>query len=51
VDRGQPGVAGGAAVASLLFQVLQERADQRGVEVGEAESAGRLAGGVLREGE
>ena len=44
VDRGQPGVAGGAAVPALFFQVLQERADQRGVEVGEAEPAGRLAG-------
>ena len=37
VDRGQAGVAGGAAVAPLVFQVLQERADQGGVQVGEAE--------------
>ena len=44
VDRGQPGVAGGAAVAPVVFQVLQERADQRGVEVGEAELAGCLPG-------
>jgi len=51
VDRGQPGVPGGAAVSPLFFQVLQERADQGGVQVGEAEPAGRLAGLALRESE
>jgi hypothetical protein len=51
VDRGQAGVACGAAVASLLFQVLEERARQGGVQVGEAEPAGRLAGLVAGEGE
>jgi hypothetical protein len=51
VDRGQPGVPGGAAVPPLFFQVMQERADERGVEVGEAEPAGRLPGLVLPEGE
>ena len=34
VDRGQPGVAGGGAVASDGFQVLQEGADRGGVQVG-----------------
>ena len=42
VDRGQAGVAGGAAVAPLLFQVVEEPADQGGVEVGEAELGGLL---------
>ena len=40
VDRGQPGVPGGAAVSPLFFQVLQELPDQGRVEVGEAEPAG-----------
>ena len=42
VDRGQAGVAGGASVAPLVFEVLQKRADQGGVQVGEAELAGGL---------
>ena len=50
VDGGQPGVTGGAAVAPAGFQVLQERADKGGVQVGEAESAGRLSGLGLGEG-
>ena len=37
VDRGQPGVAGADAVAALVFEVVEERADQRRVEVGEVE--------------
>jgi hypothetical protein len=51
VDRGQAGVAGGAAVAPLVFQVAQERSGQGGVEVGEAELAGCLACPGLGEGE
>ncbi len=43
VDRGQAGVAAGA-VAALAFEVLEEGADQRRVEVGELELAGLLAG-------
>jgi len=35
----------------LLFEVLQELPDERGVEVGEAEVAGCLAGLALGEGE
>ena len=47
VDRRQPGVAGPDAVAAVVLQVLQERGDRRGVEVGQAERARRLprAGG------
>ena len=51
MDRGQPGVAGGAAVAPVIFQVLQECADQWGVQVGEAESAGRGPGLLAGEGQ
>ncbi len=51
VDCGQAGVAGGASVPPLLFEVLQELPDERGVQVGEAEGAGRLAGLALGEGE
>ena len=39
VDRGQPGVAGAGAVAAVVFEVVEERRDQRGVEVGEVELA------------
>ncbi len=51
MDSSQPRVAGRAAVAPLLFQVLQERADQRGVQVSEAEPAGSLPGLLVGEGE
>jgi len=37
VDRDQPVVAGLDAVAALVFEVVEERADQLGVEVGELE--------------
>jgi hypothetical protein len=40
-----------AAVAPLLFEVLQELSDERGVQVGEAELVGGLAGVVAGEGE
>src|SRR5262245_49872183 len=39
------------AFPPLLFEVMKELADERGVEVGEAELAGRLAGLGLGEGE
>jgi hypothetical protein len=47
VDRGQPGVAGGHAVAPAGLQVLQERADHRCVQVVEGELGG-LASGLLQ---
>ena len=49
VDRRQPGVAGAGAVAAVVLEVVEERADQRRVEVGEVESAGLLAGLLWRE--
>jgi hypothetical protein len=39
VDGGEPGVAGARAVAAVVFEVVQERADQRRVQVGEVELA------------
>jgi hypothetical protein len=44
VDRGQPGVAGADAVAAVVFQVVEEGADQRRVEVGDLERGGLPAG-------
>jgi hypothetical protein len=46
-DRRQARVAGADRVAALVFEVIQERADQRRLEVVDVESAGRLDG-VLR---
>ena len=37
VDRRQPGVAGAGAVAAVVFEVVEEGADQRRVQVGEVE--------------
>ena len=51
VDRGEPGVAGARAVAADLLEVVQERADQRRVEVGEVELARLPAGAPGGEGE
>jgi len=49
VDRRQPGVAGPRAVASVFFEVFEERADQRRVEVVEVQLEGLLAGLLVRE--
>lgn len=40
VDRGQPGVAGPDAVASLVLQVVEERGDGRCVQIGEIQAGG-----------
>jgi hypothetical protein len=37
VDRGEAGVAGAHAVAALGFQVVEELADQRRVQILDAE--------------
>ena len=50
-DRGQPQVAGPGGVAPAGFEVLEERGDQLGVEVGPVQGGGRLAGCLLGEGE
>ena len=44
VDRCEAGVAGSRAVSAVVFEVGQERADQRRVEVGEIELKRLLAG-------
>jgi hypothetical protein len=49
VDRRQPGVAGPGAVAPFGLEVLEERADQRCVEVSEVQLAGLFAGLLLGE--
>ena len=49
VDRRQPRVAGRDDVAALVLEVVEERADQRRVQVGELQAVGLLAGLLLRE--
>jgi len=44
VDGRQAVVAAAGAVVPVLFEVVQERGDQRRVEVGDVRDAGRLAG-------
>ena len=44
-----PGIAGGHAVASLGFQMGEERRDQRGVDVADVEPGGRFAGAIVGE--
>ena len=49
VDGGEPGIAGGHAVASLGFQMGEERRDERGVDVADVEPGGRFAGAIVGE--
>src|SRR5450759_2480360 len=44
VDRREPVVAGADAVVPVRFEVLQERAHERGVEIADVEGDGLLAG-------
>ena len=44
VDGRQAVVAAAGGVVPVLFEVVQERGDQRRVEVGDIQGAGRLAG-------
>lgn len=46
-DGGHAGVAGPDGVASVVFEVVQEGADEAGVEVFEIEARRRLAGALL----
>ena len=46
VDRPEPGVAGAGAVAAIVFQVGEERADQRRVKVVDVQLE-RLPAGLL----
>ena len=48
VDRRQARVAGPGSVAPPGLQVVKEIQDERGVEVGQAERGGRLAGALPR---
>ena len=49
VDRGEAPVAGSHRVVPVAFEVFEERHDQSGVEVGDVEGGGRLAGLRARE--
>ena len=51
VDRGQPVVAGGGAVVAVAFEVIEERGDQRRVELGDVQGGGRLAEAFGGEGQ
>ena len=51
MDGRQAGVAGGDSHASVGFEMVQERADERGVEGLQFELGRRGAGGSLREAE
>jgi hypothetical protein len=48
---GKAGVAGAHAVVPLRLEVVEERADERRVEVGEVELARGLAGAGVGEGQ
>jgi len=51
VDRSQPVIASGGAVAPLALEMVQERADQRRVEFGDVEGGGCLAQAFRGEGQ
>jgi hypothetical protein len=51
VDGRQPGVAGRDGIGAFTFEVVQERRDQLGVDVGDVERRGLLAGAVAGEAE
>jgi len=46
VDRREPGVPGAGAVAAVLLEMVEERADQLGVEIVDVQLAGLLAGSL-----
>jgi len=46
VDRGEAGVVGADVVGAVVFEMVEERRDQRRVEVVDVEPVGRLAGAL-----
>src|SRR5664279_3543288 len=50
-DRGEAVVAGADLVAALVFEMVEERADQRRVQLGDVQLAGLRAGAGGGEGE
>jgi hypothetical protein len=50
VDRGEPRVSGARAVSAVAFEVIEEVADQRRVQVADVELGGLLAGAPGGEG-
>ena len=51
VDRPEARIAGADAVAAIVFEVGQERTDQRRVEIVDVQLEGLLAGLLVREAE
>jgi hypothetical protein len=51
VDRPESRVAGPGTVASIVFEMFEERADQRRVEIVDVQLEWLLAGLLVREGE
>ena len=51
MDRGQSGVAGARAVMTLVFEVVEERADRFSAEVGEFQMVAGASGPRAGEGE
>ena len=51
VDRSEPGVAGPGAVAPCLLEMVEERADQRSVDIVDVELERLLAGPLVGEAE
>jgi hypothetical protein len=51
VDGGEAGVAAADAVPALAFEMVEEGADERGVQVGQIQLRGRFAELGLREAE
>ena len=51
MNRRQPGVSRAGAVVSFIFKMVQERPDQRSVEVTKVERAGCCPGALMHEGE
>ena len=48
---GESGVAAACTVVPVGFEVVQERGDHLGIEIGPVERGGGLAGAVLHEGQ
>jgi hypothetical protein len=49
MHRGETEVAGAGGVVSVVFEVVQERADRGGVQIGQVQRAGRFPGAGVYE--
>jgi hypothetical protein len=46
VDRGEADVAAAGAIVAFLFEVIEEGAEERGIQIGQPQGRGRLVGPV-----